>query len=69
MIGSCQGYHPRGCGAQGYASSDIFYLEVCVYSLACRNRDQLWRLESGDRFECEMDWAGFQQLRDWLLMK
>lgn len=29
-IGSCTGYTPAGCGNEGYASSDIYYMEVRV---------------------------------------
>jgi hypothetical protein len=63
-IGSCTGYHPAGCGEVGYASSDIFYLEVCVYSLMCRNRHELFELQVGETWQCEMEWHGFQRLRD-----
>ena len=27
-IGSCDGYTPAGCGDQGYASSDIYYVRI-----------------------------------------
>lgn len=66
-IGSCTGYHPGGCFNRGYASSDIFYLEVCIYSLMCSNRDELFSLKVGDAFHCKMDWEGWQKLRDWVL--
>ena len=57
-----------GCGnGLGYASSDIFFLESCVYSMMCKNRDEMWNLEVEDDFQCDMDWKGFQRMRDYLL--
>ena len=58
-----------GCGSNGYASSDVFFLEVCVYSMMCSNRDQLWRLDVEEDWECEMDWEGFQEMRNALLRR
>ena len=66
-IGSCQGYAPSGCGTRGYASSDIFYMESCVYSLMCANRDEFWSLNAGEDFVCDMNWEGYSQFRDFLL--
>lgn len=66
-IGSCTGYHPRGCGTRGYASSDIYYLEVCIYSAICANREQLFAQPIGQPWKCELEWAGFRQLRDEIL--
>ena len=66
-IGWCGGYTPEGCHDRGYASSDIFYLESCVYSMMCSNREELWNLEADEDFHCQLDPAGFDQMRDWLL--
>ena len=66
-IGWCGGYTPAGCGDEGYASSDIFYMEACVYSMMCKNRDQLWSVEAEEVFMCDMDWEGYKELRDALL--
>ena len=66
-IGQCKGYHPAGCGNIGYASSDIFYMESCLYSQVCKNRDEFWQLEADEDFECDMDYEGFRQLRSWML--
>ena len=68
-IGSCTGYHPAGCGRIGYASSDIFYLEACIYSIMCSNHEALFRLRPGEDWQCEMDWEGYQQVRDWVLRR
>lgn len=37
-------------------------MEACFYSMMCRNRDELWALEAGQEWRCEMDWAGFARL-------
>ena len=66
-IGACGGYAPAGCGNRGYASSDIFHMEACVFSMMCSNRDELWQLEAEQDFVCDMQWEGYTQLRDWLL--
>jgi len=66
-IGSCTGYHPAGCGNRGYASSDIYYLEICMYSMLCKNRDELFDLQVGEEWECAMDPDGFQELQEWVL--
>ena len=66
-IGNCGGYSPAGCGNQGYASSDIYYMEACVYSMMCKNRDEFWQLEAEQDFKCDMDWEGYSELRDYLL--
>ena len=65
-LGSCDGYAPKGC-INGYASSDIFFLESCFYSMMCSNREELWNLDVGDDFVCEMDYSGFTRMRDLVL--
>ena len=60
-IGNCEGYAPEGCGDDGYASSDIFFMEACVYSMMCSNREQLWNLEADEDFVCDMEWEGYKQ--------
>ena len=65
-LGSCDGYAPKGCRT-GYASSDIFFLESCFYSMMCANHEELWSLDVGDEFVCEMDWGGFTRMRDYVL--
>jgi len=68
-IGNCGGYAPRGCGNRGYASSDIFYMEACVFDAICSNRDQLWQLNEGEDWECALEYEGFSQFRDWVLTR
>lgn len=38
-----------------YIEDDIYYAEVCVLNEICRNRDDLWGAEIGDRFRCSID--------------
>ena len=68
-IGSCGGFAPSGCGTAGYASSDIYYLEVCMYSVMCANGHSLFRqsFEVGEGWRCDLDWERFQKMRDWIL--
>ena len=66
-IGWCGGYTPAGCYEQGYYSSDVFYLESCIFSMMCSNREELWQLRAGQDFYCTPDYDGFAQMRDWLL--
>lgn len=69
FIGACTGYHPAGCGDQGYASYDIFFLEVCMYSTICANGAELFSedMQIGTIFRCQLDEARYNQLRDWIL--
>ena len=41
--------------------------QVCVYSMICSNRDELWRLKPGEDWECRLDREGYEQLQDYLL--
>ena len=67
-LGSCNGYHPSGCGEHGYASSDIFYLEACVYAVVCSNGDEIFALKDGEDWHCRVSSTGFAMLKEWLLM-
>lgn len=66
-LGACGGYMPAGCGKKGYASSDIYYMEACIYDLVCANRESLWQLEAGEDWTCEMNWSGFTTFRNYVL--
>jgi len=65
-LGSCSSYAPFGCGG-GYASGDIFYLEVCVYDAMCANRNAMWALNAGDPWHCELDYWGFKEFFEKIL--
>jgi len=68
-LGGCNSYAPSGCGGADYASGDIFYLEACVLDTMCSNRDDMWALKAGDTWHCEMEYAGFKKLYQWILNK
>ena len=38
-----------------------------MYSAMCSNRESLFRLGAGEAWQCELDEAGYGDLRDWLL--
>ena len=68
-LGNCAGWAPKGCGRQGYASSDIFYMEACIFDAICANRASLWDLEEGEDWACQLEFEGFLQLRDRVLSR
>lgn len=68
-IGNCGGFAPMGCGKEGYASSDIFYMEACVFDAICANRDSLWELDEGQDWVCQLEWEGYQKMRDWVVYR
>ena len=47
---------------QHYAVSDVFFAEVCLLSMLCRNSWQLFTVWRGQMFECDFDEAGYAQL-------
>ena len=57
-----EGRHHRCCGE--FAENDIYYLEVCTLDEICRNSNELWTLEVGDPFVCEIDDVKYHQLTD-----
>ena len=72
-IGRCSNgmYAPHGCEAwqEGYASADIFYMEACLFSQICSNRDELWSLDENREWYCQLDYDGWQTLKRWLVFE
>ena len=66
-LGACNSYHPAGCANNGYASSDIFYLEVCIFSTICSNGAELFSVDEGQDWTCQLNHTGLSQLKSWLL--
>ena len=65
----CSGFTniPGGCRLDlSYANDDIFFLEVCLFNQICRNQADLFNVEVGQDFECDLSPHGFWQLRDLL---
>ena len=65
-LGRCGGWAPRGCPPTGYSNDDIYFLEVCTYSMACENNEELFRVNAEQPFHCKVNEAGFRKLREYL---
>jgi len=67
-FGHCSGYTDAPCNDwEGFANDDIFYLEVCLFSMLCKNSDELFKLNVGERFICDFSEEGFSLLQQLLL--
>ena len=66
-LGSCAGYAPAGCGTVGYASLDIFFLEVCIYNTICSNGAEMFNLDAGEDWICNLHHEGFERFKRWML--
>jgi len=68
-LGEMKGWVPPQVpeGGYGYATDDIFYLEVCMMDMICSNGFDLWTLKVGDRFVCLLSPAGMRELQTLLL--
>lgn len=64
-LGQCGGWRPPdaewGC-ADGYATDDIFFAEVCMQSFYCNNGAALFMLERGEFYECDFSPDRFDEL-------
>ena len=47
----------------GYSNDDIFFMEVCAYSLVCANRNELFKLRAEQPFTCQVSQQGFRKLQ------
>jgi len=69
-IDSCCGWvpwnKPTG-GVYGYATDDIFYLEVCLFHEICENGYDIFNLDVGTDFTCRFSERGFRELQRILL--
>ena len=54
-FGLCRGYREDGgpCN-DGYATDDIFYLEICLYAQICANGKELFSLGRGQPWRCTL---------------
>ena len=67
-FGCCNGWTDTACSLEtGFANDDIYYLEVCLFSMICANRKELFEVDALDDFACSFDAAGFDRLRDLLV--
>ena len=68
-FGTCSGYTNAACDVQhgvGFANDDIYYLEACLFSQVCSNNEELFAVEKGQDFICEVNKAGIIELQGWL---
>jgi len=65
-LAHCGGYSPQGCGRHAYSNDDIFFLEVCMYSKICANNWEIFQLNPGDWFHCQVSEEGFRELQAYL---
>ena len=70
-LGQCRGWRPMGttwdCASTGYATDDIFFLEVCIFSQICKNGAELFLLQPGEPFKCKFKGALLHELKEILL--
>jgi hypothetical protein len=64
-LGVCQGFRSATAPPceEGYATVDIYYLEVCLLNQICTNGPELFNLETGQFFVCEFDSARYGVIR------
>jgi len=69
-LAACKGWvpprKPEG-DVYGYATDDIFYLEVCVLNQICSNGERIFELRAGEEFTCEYSSERFRELQHLLL--
>ena len=66
-FGQCRGWRDEramrlGCDT-GFATDDIYFLEVCTFHKMCANGDELFRLRAGQPWRCELSPSGFDELQ------
>jgi hypothetical protein len=66
-FGQCGGWTPTGECNGGYATDDIYFLEICLLNQLCTNNHELFELEVGQFFVCQLDEARFWELKEILL--
>jgi len=47
----------------GFATSDVYFWEVCYFNHACSNREELFRMDVGQTFTCEFDVNAYRELQ------
>jgi len=66
-LNRCGGYSPQGCGRHAYSNDDIYFLEVCMFSKICANNWELFQINDGNWFRCQISETGFRELQAYLL--
>lgn len=66
-FGHCSGYKDHDCNDwDSFANDDIFYLEVCIFSMVCKNSKHLFEIDVGEPFLCEVSQEGFDLIQRFL---
>ena len=69
-LGNCRGWKPPGATCEnGFATDDVYFLEVCIFSFVCKNNVDLFKLSPRDFYVCEFDGDAFDELQTILLEK
>merc|ERR1712031_149562 len=64
----CTGYKTAPCSSShGFANDDVFFTEVCTYSIICSNGNELLDLSDGQSWRCNLSDSGMQWLKEKLL--
>jgi len=69
-LGQCKGWVPPerpSTGVYGYATDDIFYLEVCLFNQICTNGHELFELDQDEPWECAFSIERLRELQEILL--
>ena len=67
-FGKCRGWRDWHTDCEsGFATDDVFYLELCVYNQICTHGERLFTLGKGEAFTCKVNVRRFNELRDLLL--
>ena len=56
----------QGSATRCYSSGDIFHLEVCILNELCGNGRELFHLEIGEEWHCDLSHDNFVRLKSWL---
>ena len=70
-LGQCRGWvppqKPKG-GVYGYATDDIYFLEVCLYNQICENGAELFDIQQDQPFVCRFSETRFRELQEILMV-
>ena len=63
-FGVCSGWSNLPCNTRTrFSNDDIYFLEICLYSQICANGDDIFNLDAGVNFECDLDMRRFKALQ------
>ena len=53
----------RGGSGVAFGDADVYYLEVCIFAMICGNGADIFGLEEGQIFNCQLDEAMFTEFQ------